>query len=55
MKKFLSLVLAAMMLLSLVSVASADATKITVWATDGAETVVYTQMFEDFNAKHTDV
>ena len=55
MKKFISLVLAAMMLLSLVSVASADATKITVWATDGAETVVYTQMFEDFNAKHTDV
>ena len=55
MKKFISLVLAALMLLSLVSVASADATKITVWATDGAETVVYTQMFEDFNAKHTDV
>ena len=55
MKKLLSLVLAAVMLLSLVSVASADATKITVWATDGAETVVYTQMFEDFNATHTDV
>ena len=55
MKKLFSLILAAAMLLSLVSVASADATKITVWATDGAETVVYTQMFEDFNAKHTDV
>ena len=55
MKKLLSIVLAAAMLLSLASIASAEATKITVWATDGAETVVYTQMFEDFNAKHTDV
>ena len=55
MKKLLSIVLAAAMLLSLASIASAEATKITVWATDGAETVVYTQMFEDFNTKHTDV
>ncbi len=55
MKKLLSIVLAAAMLLSLASIASAEATKITVWATDGAETVVYTHMFEDFNAKHTDV
>ena len=55
MKKLISLVLAAVMLLSLVSVASAEPTKITVWATDGAETVVYTQMFEDFNAKNTEI
>lgn len=55
MKKLFSLVLAAAMLLSLVTVASAAPTTITVWATDGAETVVYTQMFEDFNAKNTEI
>ncbi len=56
MKKFFSLLLAAIMLLSMASVASADdAVTITVWCSDGAETTIYTQMWDDFNAKHTDV
>lgn len=56
MKKFLGLLLAAMMLLSMVSIASAEeATTITVWCSDGAETTIYTQMWDQFNANHTDV
>ena len=55
MKKLLSLVLALAMMLSIASIAAAEPTTITVWATDGAETVVYTQMFEDFNAKNTEI
>lgn len=52
MKKFLSLLLALAVMLSLAAVASADATTITVWVSDGAESVVYGEMFDDFNAKH---
>lgn len=52
MKKFLTLILALVMMLSLMAVASADPVTITIWASDGAETVVYGQMFDDFNAKH---
>lgn len=55
MKKFLGLLLAAMMLLSMVSVASAEATTITVWCTDGAETQIYTEMWNQFNANNTDI
>ncbi|MBQ9326832.1 MAG: extracellular solute-binding protein [Clostridia bacterium] len=56
MKKFLALLLALVMTLSMASLALADApSTVVVWATDGAETVVYTQMFEDFNANHTDI
>lgn len=52
MKKLFSLMLALAMLLSLAAVASADATTITVWVSDGAESVIYGEMFDDFNAKH---
>lgn len=55
MKKIMALLLALAMTLSLASALADGATTITVWATDGAETVVYTQMFEDFNANHTDI
>lgn len=56
MKKILAFVMAAMMLLSLVSFAAAEeVTTINVWCTDGAETKVYTAMWDDFNAKHTDI
>ena len=56
MKKFLALFLATLMILSLTTFASADEPVIiNIWCTDGAETVVYTQMWDDFNANHTDI
>lgn len=55
MKKFLGLLMAAMMLLSMVSTAAAEPTVITVWCTDGAETAVYTQMWDEFNKTHSDI
>lgn len=56
MKKLLSFVLALVMLLSLTAFASADEpVTITVWVSDGAESVVYGEMFDDFNANHPDI
>jgi multiple sugar transport system substrate-binding protein len=55
-KKLLSLVLAIVMVLTMAAAASAEgATPITAWITDGAETAIYTEMFNDFNAKQTDI
>ena len=52
MKKALSVLLALAMMLAMLTFASAeDKTTIRAWIVDGAETTVYTQMFEDFNAK----
>ncbi|MFR5794397.1 MAG: hypothetical protein ACLUI3_01680 [Christensenellales bacterium] len=28
---------------------------VTAWISDGAETVIYTSMFDDFNSKHDDI
>ena len=55
MKKSISLLLAAVMVFALAAIACADATTLTAWITDGAETVVYTSMFDDFNSKHDDI
>lgn len=52
MKKLLTLALALVMTMSLAAIACADATTITAWISDGAESVVYQEMFDDFNAKH---
>lgn len=52
MKQMLSLALALAMMLSLAAIAYAEPTTITAWISDGAETVVYGEMFDDFNAKH---
>ena len=56
MKKFLSLFLALAMVLSLASFSLAEE-KVTVraWVCDGAETVVYTEIFDDFNAKNAGI
>ncbi len=56
MKKLIALTIAALLLLSVASVASAEeAATITVWCADGAETTVYTAMWDDFNAKNADI
>lgn len=55
MKKFLSLLLALALVLSLSSFALAEKTTIRAWITDGAETVVYTEIFDDFNGKSEDI
>ena len=47
--------LAAVMLFALAAIACADATTVTAWISDGAETVIYTSMFDDFNSKHDDI
>lgn len=52
MKKLCSLLLALAMMLSLAALASAEAVTITAWVSDGAESVIYGEMFDDFNAKH---
>lgn len=56
MKKFLSLAFALIMLLSMTALAAAqEPVKLTAWITDGAETVIYSSMFDDFNASHADI
>ena len=55
MKKSISLLLAAVMVFALAAIACADATTVTAWISDGAETVIYTSMFDDFNSKHDDI
>ncbi len=56
MKKLLSVALVLTMMLSLASMAAAESpVTITAWVSDGAETVVYTEMFDDFNAKNSDI
>ena len=55
MKKSISLLLAAIMVFALAAIACADATTLTAWISDGAETVIYTSMFDDFNSKHDDI
>ena len=55
MKKSISLLLAAVMVFALAAIACADAATVTAWISDGAETVIYTSMFDDFNSKHDDI
>ena len=55
MKKFLSLALALVLTFALCAIASAEAVTINAWVSDGAETVIYTEMFDDFNSKNPDI